>query len=311
MYRIAFLPVLAGLVLMTGCDLEEFGSSTRYKEDFHYSFPLKEGGRLHLENFNGSVEITSWNDNSVDISGTKYAATEEMLQALKVDIVPAADSIRIRTARPSDRRGNMGAKYVIRVPRKTELERITTSNGSIRISDIEGMSRLRTSNGSVHALSIKGDLEARTSNGGIEVADCQGGVILETSNGRVNADRVRGSVQATTSNGGIQVLLDKPEERRPVRLETSNGGIQLTMASLNGNEIHASTSNSSIRVKLPSTVGARVKVSTSNGSISTDFDVKDEMARSRTRMEGVIGSGGPLVDLSTSNGSIHLEKGID
>jgi hypothetical protein len=29
---------------------------------------------------------------------------------------------------------------------------------------------------------------------------------------------------------------------------------------------------------------------------------------SRNRLEGVIGSGGPLIDLSTSNGSIHLLK---
>ena len=103
-----------------------------------------------------------------------------MLQALKVDIVPAADLDPGSVRRGLRIAGKTAAKYVIRVPRKTELERITTSNGSIRISDIEGMSRLRTSNGSVHALSIKGDLEARTSNGGIEVADCQGGV-SETS----------------------------------------------------------------------------------------------------------------------------------
>ncbi len=296
---------------LTACDLEEFGPSSRYKEDFHQSFPLKAGGRLHLENFNGSVEISGWDQETADISGTKYAATEELLAALKIDIVPASDSIQIRTARPSDRRGSMGAKYVIRVPRRTELERVASSNGSIRITDIQGASRLRTSNGAVRALNLRGDMEVRTSNGSVEVTDYEGRAIIETSNGRVNADHVRGSLDATTSNGGIRAIIEKPEPKRPMKLGTSNGGVELVMQSVSDNPLHVSTSNSSIALRLPDTAGVRVKASTSNGSVSSDFDLKQEGVRSRTRMEGVVGSGGPLVELSTSNGSIRLQRLTD
>ena len=306
MLRIA-VPVAFAL-MMTGCDIESFGDSSRFKEDFHYSFPLKAGGRIHLENFNGSVEVSGWDQETADISGTKYAATEELLQALKIDIVPAADSIRIRTARPFERRGNMGARFVLKVPRKVELERIATSNGSIRVAGIEGASRLRTSNGAVHATNLRGELEARTSNGAIEISDSEGPATLETSNGRVRVERLRGSLAATTSNGSIQARLEKPEPRRPIRLQTSNGGVDLTMDAIQDNEIRASTSNASITVRLPAPAGARLKAVTSNSSISTDFDVRQEGSRSRTRLEGVLGNGGPLVDLSTSNGSIKLLK---
>src|SRR5690242_12324618 len=134
-------------LLLAGCDFEDLGSSDRYTADFHYSYPLKSGGRLSVENFNGSIEIASWDQDSVDISGVKYAGTPELRDAIKIDIVNTADSVHVRTVRPSERRGNMGAKYVIKVPRKTELERITSSNGGIRVSDVEGPARLRSSNG--------------------------------------------------------------------------------------------------------------------------------------------------------------------
>ena len=39
-----------------------------------------------------------------------------------------------------------------------------------------------------------------------------------------------------------------------------------------------------------------------------DFDVQVQGQISKHSLEGTIGSGGPVLDLSTSNGSIHLEK---
>jgi len=46
------------LLSLCTCAVMFAGSSSRYKEDFHYSYPQTAGGRLVLENFNGSVEIT-------------------------------------------------------------------------------------------------------------------------------------------------------------------------------------------------------------------------------------------------------------
>jgi hypothetical protein len=47
---------------------------------------------------------------------------------------------------------------------------------------------------------------------------------------------------------------------------------------------------------------------TTNSSISSDFEVKMQGEFSKNRLEGVIGNGGSLIDLSTSNGSIRLLK---
>jgi DUF4097 and DUF4098 domain-containing protein YvlB len=307
MRRRTLLLMAPALLFMAGCDLEDFGSSERYTADFHYG-PYKSVARLSVDNFNGSIEITGSDQDTVDISGTKYAGSQDLLSSIKIDVAQTGDSIHIRTVRPSERRGNMGAKYVIRVPRKIELERISSSNGGIHILDTEGPARLRTSNGGVHADNLKGTLDVQTSNGGIEVQDLDGAAVLKTSNGRVQAEGIHGALEAETSNGGIRVHLAKAEPGRAVRLGTSNGSIDLTMDNANQNDVYASTNNAGITVHMPPSIAARVRAHTSNGSISSDFEVQVQGQLTKHSLEGTIGTGGPLLDLSTSNGSIHLEK---
>jgi hypothetical protein len=302
--RAILLPLLA--IFLAGCDDMDLniGGSDRYREDFHFSFPLSAGGSLRLDSFNGAVEISSWDKNTVDIDGTKYASTEYRLKEMKIEFLPSVNSINIHTVPPLDHRGNAGARFTIHVPKKTELASIVTSNGAIRVEGIEGAAHLRTSNGGVHVNGLVGPLEVQTSNGTVEVSDVTGDTTLRSSNGTIRADVRKGRFGATTSNGSITVHLMEADSS-PVRLESSNGHIELTMDA--AREVRASTSNSSITVRLPADVGAMVSAHTSNSSISCDFDVSVHGGQiSKHRLEGTIGKGGPLLDLGTSNGSIKI-----
>lgn len=301
-----WLAALPLCVVSAGCDLEDvLAGSARFREDFHYAYPLKAGGRLALENFNGSVEILSWEKEEVRITGVKYARTEADLRELKIEVSSAADAIRIRTVRPAERRGSMGARYVVRVPRQVELERVLNANGSIRLEEIRGSSRLETSNGSISLRRIEGPVEAKTSNASITADRLAGDAVLRTSNGSIRLDRLEGTLEAVTSNAGITVRMAEPAPRRPIRLETSNGSIELTLDDLKENEVRARTSNASITLRLPASVKARVKADTTNGSIHSDFQLLTR-AVGKNHLEGEIGGGGPLVQLTTSNGSIHV-----
>jgi len=301
--RAIILPLLA--VFLAGCDdfdLGNMGGSDRFREDFHFSYPLTSGGSLRLESFNGSVEISGWDKNTIDIDGTKYASTSYRLKEIKIDIVPSANSISIRTLPPLDHRGNAGARYTIHVPKRIELSSISSSNGPIRVESIEGLTHLRTSNGGVHVTGLVGTLEVQTSNGRVEVSDVIGDTTLHTSNGTIMADVRKGRFGASTSNGSINVRLMEPDSN-PVRLDTSNGHIDLTMDAVR--EVKATSSNSSITVHLPASAGATVDAHTSNSSIQCDFDISTHEF-SKHRLSGTIGKGGPLLDLGTSNGSIKL-----
>ena len=186
------------------------------------------------------------------------------------------------------------------------LDRIVSSNGGIRVEDVEGPVNLHSSNGTIRVWRLKGPLDAQTTNGGIEATNQNGNANLRTSNGSIRVEINKGGLQASTSNGSITARVMQSDPNEPVRLESSNGHIELTMDAVR--DVHASTSNSSIVVHLPDAVNARVRARTSNSSIQTDFEVQTRGVIAKHSLEGTLGSGGPLIDLNTSNGSIKLLK---
>lgn len=297
----------AAALALAGCDFdgENWGNSTRYKEDFSETHPFTAGGRVFLENFNGSVELLGWDRDQVEITGTKYASRQEVMEDIKIEVVADAGALRIRTIRPPVRNCNCGAKYVLRLPRKAVLDRVETSNGSLRLEAIRGEARLRTSNGSLKVNDFEGPLEATTSNGSVEINAYGGHATLKTSNGRIRGADLKGRIDASTSNGSIDVTIAEPAAGLPLKFTTSNGSINLTLDKWTNTGLVARTSNSSVNVRLPEGVNAQLQASTSNGSINTEFEVATSQM-SKSRVDGRIGSGGPLIDLATTNGTIRV-----
>ena len=305
------LLLFAAAILLTGCefDIDDFGPSDRFQTDFHYTYDLQPGGRLTLENGNGSVEISGWDQNKVDITGVKYGSTEAIRDDIRIEIDHRSDAVTIRTVRPSIHTGGGGARYVIHVPKKTSLDPVTTSNGRIRVDDMNAPARLRTSNGTIRAGHVEGSFEARTSNGAIEVESVKGDAVLHTSNGHIRGESISGRCEAQSSNGPIHVTLTD-SNTSPVHLETSNGGIELTMLQAPKADIRAETSNSSITLRMPSNTSAHVIAEGGRNSIHSDFDIATKFQSDHERrVDGNIGSGGPTIDLSTHNGSIRIVRG--
>src|SRR5260370_18713694 len=183
------LPLCASAVICAA-------DSYRYREVFHYSYPQAAGGRLSVQNFNGSVEVIGWDQNTVDISGAKCAESQQLLNTLRIEASSSGNMVQVKTTHPDTHHGNMGAKYVIHVPRRTELGDIASSNGSIKVEDVEGNSHLTTSNGSVHLARIRGHVDGHTSNGSVELNEVLGHVRFQTSNGSILAGNVEGAFEA-------------------------------------------------------------------------------------------------------------------
>jgi Toastrack DUF4097 len=287
-----------GIVRLEGID------SRAFRKDFHFERPLSSAGRLSLESRNGAVEVTGWDKDYVEIIGEKYGATPEERDRVEVDITGDADHLRIRTL-PDSGHCNCGASYEMHVPRRVTLDEIRSSNGAIRAEGMDAPVRLRTSNGAIRVASLHGDVNATTSNGRIELADVEGSAVVQTSNGRVQIDSLHGELDAKTSNGPIRAQVVDP--RRPLSLRTSNGSVELTVAGSFSNDIRANTSNGPITLRLPDSTSAHVRART-RGRISTDFPVTRQGSNEEHRLEGTIGSGGAMLDLESSNGSIRIAR---
>lgn len=274
---------LIALLALAGCDVSDFGPSDRFKEDFHIT--MKPHARLDLQNDNGEVEISGWDQDSVDITGVKYSATEEGLKDLKVDVRESGDAIQIRTVRHS-LHFNQGARYTVRLPKTMALDRIVTSNGPVRIHDMTAGATVRTSNGPVNVENLTGHLDAETSNGPVEIDSVRGKVVVRTSNGRIRAREIDGGVEATTSNGPVDIALSA-RPKAGIKVDTSNGPVT---------------------IELPADTSARLDAR-SNTSVNSEFSVDGESTdHSGHRLEGNIGGGGPSIEVNTSNGPIHIRK---
>jgi hypothetical protein len=306
--RVAAVALLGPVLLLTSCI--GLGDFDRVSEDFHYSHDLQPGGQLDLETDNGAIDITGWDQNRIDISGQKYAPSKAELQQVKVVIQVEGDNVKIRTDHPrgSSWHGGYGARYQIRVPRRIALGLVQSTNGAITFEDLIGPGHVQTTNGSVSLTRIEGDYDAHTTNGSVHVQDSSGNVRLHSTNGAIRGNLKKGSVIAETTNGGVDFTVDSPSPSQAFRLHSTNGGITLRLTSFSDNAIKAETTNGGITLRIPGDTNAMLSANNSNSSITTDLTLSGSVNESKHHVSGQLGSGGPLIELHTSTGGIHIEK---
>jgi hypothetical protein len=135
-----------------------------YTEEFHQSYALSADGRVELDNINGAVHISTWDQNEVKVDAVKYADSKERLEQARIDIDAGKDHVSIRTKYPDhDLSFNWGSHnnpatvdYTLTVPRSARLDEIKLINGPLDITGAKG---------EVHASCINGKLEARNLSG--------------------------------------------------------------------------------------------------------------------------------------------------
>lgn len=133
-----------------------------------------------------------------------------------------------------------------------------------------------------------GDVDVKTHNGAVTISDVRGNLHFDVNNGAVHLKRVAGDVSGSTVNGAIQ--------------------IELAGAAWEGHQMEVSTHNGAVTVTMPAYYSAHVKAETQNGGIASDFPmpITDEK-RPRTA-DFNIGSGGPLLHVTTNNGQVRLKR---
>ncbi|HUP44327.1 MAG TPA: DUF4097 family beta strand repeat-containing protein [Thermoanaerobaculia bacterium] len=199
-------------------------------ETFQRTLNVRPGTSFEIENVNGSITITGWDQPQVRVYAAKKVrgsgdAAEQAMKALRIEVRQTDRAVEINTIYP--KKGDLGlfdyflgkevnasVRYEISVPRSMNVS-ADTVNGALRISGVSG------------------EIELDTTNGRIEVANCSG------------------TVDASTTNGGIDVELVSVASGRDMRFETTNGRIKLAVPAGLAADINASTTNGSVRSDLP------------------------------------------------------------
>jgi DUF4097 and DUF4098 domain-containing protein YvlB len=216
-------------------------------EEFHQTYPLTADGRVELDNINGDVHITSWDQNQVKVDAVKYADSKERLDEAKIDIDARNDALSIRTRYPEHGRDwewnghdrAASVEYTLTVPRTARLDEIKLINGELDVSGVSGEVR----------------------------ASC--------INGRLEAQNLAGETRLSTINGRLNVRLDQLAGRS-VELNSVNGSVDLTIPSDSNAEVEANTVSGHIE----NDFGLHV-----NHHRIVGHDLRGELGKGGTRIE--------------------------
>jgi DUF4097 and DUF4098 domain-containing protein YvlB len=250
---VALGTVCALLILALGAHASDHRGALT--EEFHQTYALTADGRIELDNINGDVHISSWDQNQVKVDAVKYADTKERLDEAKIEIDSRNDSLSIRTKYPDHNQSwNWGSRnnpasveYTLTVPRTARLDEIKLINGAL---DINGVS------GEVNASCINGHLEAH---------NLAGRARLSTINGDLDArfDQLAGSsVELNSVNGSVELTIPS-DSKAEIEASTVSGGINNDFG-LHVN--HHQFVGHNLRGELGSG-GTRIKLSDVNGRI--------------------------------------------
>jgi DUF4097 and DUF4098 domain-containing protein YvlB len=181
---------------------------------------------------------------------------------------------------------------------------VHTAGGSIHLGEVGGTVEAETAGGGITVKTAKGSVKAKTAGGSIRIDQAGGQVRAETSGGSITIKTARGAVEARTAGGGIQV----DEVHGAIDARTSAGSVTVGLAGPLAEDCRLDTSGGSITLSLPKDFAADVDAKTSGGRVTTDVPVTTQGEVGRGALQGKIGSGGHLLKLRTSAGSIHIKK---
>lgn len=254
-----------GAILGTVCALvfaaQSHASSGRMTEEFHHSYPLAAGGRIDLDNINGAVHITGWDQNVVKVDAIKYANTQERLDEAEIEVDAGSDYVSIRTKyRNHDLTWNndgwnnpASVEYTLMVPRSARLDEIKLVNSALDITGVGGEVRASCVNGQLIAKGLQGRAKLSTVNGGMQA----------------EFDRLGNSpIELTSVNGTLELTLPS-DANTELEASTVNGGIdndigvRVVHHRWVGHEMHAEVGSGGPRIRL-SNVNGRIDVRHAN-----------------------------------------------
>jgi DUF4097 and DUF4098 domain-containing protein YvlB len=132
------------------------------------------------------------------------------------------------------------------------------------------------------------DLTVKTHNGAIAISDVRGNLHFDVTNGAVRLKRVAGDVSGNTVNGAIEAeLAGRTWEGRQLEIGTHNGAVTVTT---------------------PSYYSAHIQAETGNGRVQSDFPMTLSGNLRPQNLDFNLGSGGPLIHITTGNGAIRLKR---
>jgi len=297
----------------------------------HFARTLQVSGAVELEvqTGSGTIDVRTGDSSTVRITGTIRATggwfdsadADSKVHSLETDppIEQHGNIIKIGHIEDEELKRNVSISYEIVTPVETRL-RSSSGSGEQNLSGVRGPVEASSGSGSLRLASIGDMVRASTGSGHISVEGVKGSVHASTGSGEIRATGVAGGLRASTGSGNVTLRQIAPGD-----VEVSTGSGTLELEGVHG-AVHAntasgnilvegqgqdswrlSTASGSVTVRLPSDQGFTLHAHTVSGSIHTAREMTVQGELGKHSLEGKVGGGGFLLDVSTVSGNIRVE----
>jgi DUF4097 and DUF4098 domain-containing protein YvlB len=305
------------LVFLAACNAIAYGEE---RQENRRSFTLNPGATVSLGNISGDIKISSWNGTQAEMVAVKTGPASQLDKVeIKIDAQPSR--LSIETIYPKQANNRVSVSFDLKVPRNINLDFISSVSGNISIADIDGRVVGRSVSGDIKASrfsqqasleSVSGNVQVTETGGRTSVKSVSGDVIVGSVNGDLEAKtvsgdarigQVRGYIQAESISGDVTISGSEPTG---LKASTVSGDIRFD-GRLNANGRYDLKSHSgTVTMELPADSSFALHVSRFSGSFSSDFAFNAEM--SNKSFSGVVGAGGPTVEMSGFSGTVQILK---
>jgi DUF4097 and DUF4098 domain-containing protein YvlB len=286
-------------------------------------FNLQPGGRFVLDSSEGDVRLTGAPEAGANVIITSRRDDVEQLYDIHFDSSASELRVMVRRRHPwgFNWHNNTGLHFVVTIPEDTSAE-VKTGGGSVEVSRLKRETELGTSGGSIRAVDLGGNLRAHTSGGSISLEDVKGTARVDTSGGDIKATGLGRSLEAETSGGSIELRdvkgdLQAHTSGGSIRIDgaggrvdahTSGGSVEVRFAPGDARGGDIDTSGGGVTVALDRSVNLNLDADASGGSVITELPVTQSGTISHSHVVGTVGSGGALLRVHSSAGSVHINS---
>jgi len=276
------------------------------KRDFSAQKPADPSGTVEIVNVAGSIEVSGWNQPTVDVSGTIGERVE------RVDVTSTGNRTTVRVVLPNGSNnwhGDGDANLKIRVPQGSSLD-VSLVSADLRVTGVNGNHHLQTVSGDIQGDVGGGDLQVNSVSGDVHLTAHNGhSAQIQSVSGDVNLSGTSGDLTLNTVSGDTIATLG---DLARAHLESVSGDINVTANALTAQGwLEATTVSGDLRLHFAATPDADIDVQSFSGDISNCFGPKpvEEKYGPGSRLNFRSGKGGGRVHVDSKSGDVDLCAG--
>jgi DUF4097 and DUF4098 domain-containing protein YvlB len=228
--------------------------------------PAAPDGRVEVSNTSGSVVVTAWPRNEVEVTGTLGDGSE------RLEFSSAGPTTRVKVLLPKVSGHVDSTDLVIKVPVGSSLA-VNTVSADVSAQGVRGAQRLQSVSGNVQTEVAADDVECKTVSGNVTVTGKGQPALLTitTVSGDASVTRVAGEVNGNTVSGNFTIAMGDASRSR---LRSTSGDLGLKGRLAPEARLDFESISGDVRLDLAAPVSAEFDVSSFSGDIRNCFGPK-------------------------------------